>query len=168
MNGRFLVQAAVILMAMSSLILSIFVGKRVVNKNVKKDVVINITMKCDEDSLNVDNVKNFIKRCKFENAEIVFAQVMLESGNLKSEVALKNNNLLGMKLPGQRPTTAIGKQNGYAIYTSWKECLLDYLIWQSRYAKGLNEEQYLGILQSVYASDKNYIKKLKSIINGGI
>jgi len=168
MNGRFYVQGAVVLMAVCSLIFSVFVGKRQINQKIEKDVQINITMNCNEDTLNVDNVKNFIKRCKFEHPDILFAQVMLESGNLKSEVATQNNNLLGMRMPGQRPTTAIGKQNGYAIYTSWKECLLDYMIWQSRYAKGLNVDEYLNVLQSVYASDKNYVKKLKEIINGGI
>lgn len=139
-----------------------------VRKTVKQNVSYELNITCDEDTLTIQNVEKFVKRCKFEHPEVVVAQVILESGNLKSSVAKNNNNLVGMRLAAQRPTTAIGKKDGYAIYTSWKECLMDYLIWQCRYAKGLTQDEYFGKLQSVYASDKVYVEKLKQIINGRI
>jgi flagellum-specific peptidoglycan hydrolase FlgJ len=100
-----------------------------------------------------------------EHPEIVMAQIRLESGNLESFLTRENNNFLGMKYPHQRPTTSIGEKNGFAEYNSWQDCLFDYLIWQSRYAKKLSVDEYYDYLKSTYAQDENYINKLKQIVN---
>lgn len=96
--------------------------------------------------------------------KVVMAQAILESGNFKSELFKQNSNPFGMMRPRQRPTTSIDKEQ-YAKYEHWKHSILDYWIWQHSYAKTIkNEEEYLNLLQSIYAEDKNYTKKLKRIM----
>lgn len=133
-----------------------------------QDTLVDDLKVVDDDSLTMENVQNFIHRCRFAHPEIVVAQVKLESGNLKSKVARENNNIVGMRLAKQRPTTAIGSKYGYAIYESWKDCLLDYLLWQCNYAKGMTQQSYLEKLQHDYASDENYVTKITKIANGAI
>jgi uncharacterized FlgJ-related protein len=122
------------------------------------------------DTVNIctlDDVFNFLKSCNLEHPEIVFAQIRLESGNLESRLSRENNNILGMKHPRQRPTTSLGERLGFASYTSWKECIFDYMIWQSRYAKKLSKNEYFQLLDKVYAEDGSYEKKLRNILKNG-
>jgi len=115
-------------------------------KNVHKDI---------EETISKFNIK-------FEN--IVKAQIILESGNLTSIRAIRDNNIVGMKVAKQRPTTAINEE-GHAIYSSIEDCLIDYALWQSQNAfKCRTEEQYLELLGRIYAEDPKYVEKLKRII----
>ena len=86
----------------------------------------------------------------------------LESGNYSSNIAKNNNNYFGMKQPYSRQTLSIGETNGYATYKSWTYSILDYWMWQKRYANGLTENEYYEKLSS-YASDEDYINKVKQI-----
>lgn len=97
-----------------------------------------------------------------QHPHIVYAQMRLESGNYKSMLAQSNNNYFGMKQPYNRPTVSIGETNGYATYKSWSYSILDYALWQRRYANNLTEDEYYEKLSS-YASDKEYINKVKQI-----
>ena len=135
---------------------------------VDKEQLINVSVTCPhhvDDSLSLENLERLLIDMHVEHPKIVMAQIRLESGNLQSKLTKENNNFLGMKYPAQRPTTSIGEKNGYAEYLTWRDCAFDYLIWQSRYAKKLSEEEYYKYLSSVYAEDKNYINKLKQIAN---
>lgn len=98
-----------------------------------------------------------------EHPHIVIAQMKLESGNYLSSVATNNNNLLGMKHPTQRATTSTGSKNGYASYRNWAYGVLDYAIWQRRYASGLTEDEYYSFLSRRYAEDINYCSKVRKI-----
>ena len=112
-----------------------------------------------------DEVLSFIKEINVAHPEVVFAQAILESGNFKSQLFIKYNNIFGMKMPEQRPTIAIGKtKSGYAIYKSWKHSVIDYAIYQAYSAKGLSQEKYIQFLNRVYAEDKDYDRKIKKII----
>lgn len=117
------------------------------------------------DTLSLENVKKYLELYRVENRDIVYAQIRLESGNLTSFLTRNNNNFLGMKYPHQRPTTSIGEKNGFANYENWKDCIQDYAIWQSRYAKKLSKEEYFSYLEEVYAESPTYISKLKELIN---
>ena len=64
--------------------------------------------------LSKENLWVEIKECNIKFPEIVFAQALLESGELKSTVTKLNNNLFGMKYPYKRNTTAVGVRKGYA------------------------------------------------------
>ena len=118
-----------------------------------------------QDTLSIDLVREFLYSKRIEHPDIVLAQIKLESGNLTSELFIENNNFLGMKYAVQRPTGALGKKNGYANYDSWEDCVYDYMVWQSRYAKKLSKEEYFDYLGENYAQDKSYISKLKQLID---
>ena len=98
-----------------------------------------------------------------QHKHIVYAQMRLESGNFQSDLAKSNNNFFGMKKACQRVTTATKKDNGYAYYEHWSLSVLDYAIWQRKYAYNLTEEEYLAKLSKVYAEDKCYINKIQEI-----
>jgi flagellum-specific peptidoglycan hydrolase FlgJ len=96
---------------------------------------------------------------------IVLAQAKLESNNFNSNIFKENNNLFGMKYARQRATTSLGVKNKHAFYSDWKQSVLDYALFYNKYlSKVKSEEEYLKYLSKVYSEDKDYLKKLKSII----
>lgn len=114
------------------------------------------------EELNISNVHAQIIELEFKEPEMVLKQVLLESGMLKSWLAKHNNNLMGMKYPRVRETTAVLQQKGYACYENWVECLKDLKIYQDLYMK--EDESYVEFLVRVgYAEDKHYVNKLNSI-----
>lgn len=113
--------------------------------------------------ISAEIVLTLLNTLNVEHPHIVFAQMRLESGNFKSDLAKNNNNFFGMKYPRQRATVAQGADRGYAYYRSWSYSVLDYAIWQRIYASGLTEEEYLEMLSEKYAEDKAYVRKVKSI-----
>ena len=113
--------------------------------------------------ISAEKVLTLLDTLNVEHPHIVFAQMRLESGNFKSDLAKNNDNFFGMKYPRQRATVAQGNDRGYAYYRSWSYSVLDYAIWQRRYASGLTEEEYLEMLSEKYAEDKAYVRKVKSI-----
>ena len=113
--------------------------------------------------INAERVMLLLNALNVEHSHVVFAQMRLESGNFKSDLAKNNDNFFGMKYPRQRATVAQGNDRGYAYYRSWSYSVLDYAIWQRRYASGLTEEEYLEMLSEKYAEDKAYVRKVKSI-----
>lgn len=113
--------------------------------------------------ISAERVLTLLDTLNVEHPHIVFAQMRLESGNFKSDLAKNNDNFFGMKYPRQRATVAQGVDRGYAYYRSWSYSVLDYAIWQRRYASGLTEEEYLEMLSEKYAEDKAYVRKVKSI-----
>jgi hypothetical protein len=106
-------------------------------------------------------VYNYIKSCNLEHPEIVFKQVLLETGHLKSNIFRYNNNCFGMKLAKKRHTLATGEGRGHAIYSSWQMSIVDYQIWQRLYYKGGDYYQFLTRMG--YATSPTYINKLKGI-----
>jgi hypothetical protein len=114
--------------------------------------------------------------------EQVYAQILIESGNLNSFLTKKTNNLLGMRFPFKRQTTASGiylptdnsivkgaraelkkyrTVNNYAVYDTWEDCIRDYKYWQECSFK--LSEQYLKFLGTYYAEDPLYVKKIKQL-----
>ena len=118
-----------------------------------------------ERDITFDNVMTLMDTLLVEHPHIVYAQMRLESGNFKSNIAKNNNNFFGMRHPRVRITMSRGSLNGYASYDSWSYSVLDYAIWQRMYASGLTEEEYLEMLSEKYAEDKSYVRKVKSIAN---
>lgn len=105
----------------------------------------------------------FIEESDIQHAYIALAQMKIESGNYQSNIAKVNNNYFGMRHPAQRLTVSLGNKNGYARYRNWAYSILDYALWQRRYAWNLTEEEYLTKLSNTYAEDPNYITKVKNI-----
>lgn len=108
-----------------------------------------------------------IEKLNIKFPRIVLAQAKLESNNFKSKIFKENNNLFGMKVAKSRPTTNSGEQYNHATFDSWRDCLIDYCMYQSRYLGHIkSEDEYFRYLSESYAEDTTYITKLKKIING--
>lgn len=115
----------------------------------------------------IDEVWNYAYHLGIKHHDIVMAQIILESNHLKSNIFKNNNNLIGMKLAKQRPTTAIGcDKKGFAIYENWKWCLRDYLIYQKKYYKDDNEDYYDFLERMGYDEKGGYSERLKGIVWG--
>lgn len=113
--------------------------------------------------IQLQEIKDYIQQINLQNADIVYAQILLETGYLTSSLYFTNNNLFGMKVAKQRPTSNINPK-GYAKYNTWQESVLDYALWQTKYAHNLSKTEYLQFLARYYAEDKEYINKLKSLL----
>jgi uncharacterized FlgJ-related protein len=132
----------------------------------KKVVNYSFVVKHKEEKLTLDNARKFIEKINVRFPDVVLAQCIIESGNFQSNLSKTNNNLLGMKQPGQRPTMSFEPKRGYANFDTWKHCIIDYAFWQARYVRNCNtEDEYLDYLARNYASDKNYRNKIISVIN---
>lgn len=121
---------------------------------------------CISDSNNLCKTLYFEKH-KIRFSHIVYAQAILESNNFKSKLCKENNNIFGMKVPAQRFTFCNNPYDygNYAKYDNIESCVLDYKAWQQTYAYHIRDENvYFAFLAEVYAEDKNYVNKLKKII----
>lgn len=108
---------------------------------------------------------NYIKKINIKFPHIVFAQAILESNNFTSAIFRENNNCFGMKVASSRQSTNTGEQFQHATYETWKDCIIDYALYQARYLNQIkNETQYFEYLGQNYAEDTNYVSKLKKII----
>jgi uncharacterized FlgJ-related protein len=97
--------------------------------------------------------------------DIVMAQAKIETAHFTSKIFKENHNLFGMKLPEQRSTTAIGEQYNHAEYTSWRQSVIDYKLWQDRVlTKVKSKRAYLRYLSKYYATDKQYVNLIKKMI----
>ncbi|MCK9164028.1 MAG: glucosaminidase domain-containing protein [Bacteroidales bacterium] len=111
-----------------------------------------------------DELLTYIFELRLEHPYIVFAQAIEESGHFKSIIFEENNNLFGMKMAWNRTTTAIGINRGHAVYTSWKQSVIDYAFFQMSYMRGLTREEYLIKLSNSYAENEQYVDNLQKIL----
>lgn len=126
-----------------------------------KQIFINENNKFSEKEL-----KKLILELNLKFPHIVLAQAKLETGSFKSQIFIENNNLFGMKVARSRPTTNKGEQYEHAVFSNWRESVIDYGFWQARFLSNIkNENDYLEYLKQSYAEDPNYIIILKQIIN---
>ena len=98
-----------------------------------------------------EQVLTEIKRHGIPHPHIVLAQARLETGNFTSRRCRRDHNLFGIKHNGK-----------YARYSHWKESVTDYKQCISNRYKG---GDYYAFLRRIgYASDPNYIGKVKHIV----
>ncbi len=128
-----------------------------------KAVVINTNYEQDTTFSEIELV-HYLEKLNVKYPDIVYAQAKLESGHFNSPVFKLNNNLFGMTTIGNRPTTSIGSRYGFAYFNTWRDSVLDYVIYQCLYLKDKSYEEYLYYLDTVYAEDPNYIIKIKNIV----
>jgi hypothetical protein len=129
-----------------------------------KEIVIN-------DSIEEETAKQLVYRIicelKISNPDIVMAQAILETGNFQSVLCLEYNNLFGMNMPTTRATTAINKTaNGFAIYESWRDSIIDYALYQAYRWSSLSnytDSAYIRHISKSYAEDTLYSQKVLSI-----
>ncbi len=121
------------------------------NKNSEKLVFVKKIQFTDTiNNLNEDVLLKFINLLDIQYPEIVLNQAKLETGNFTSQRFKKYNALFGF----QKSDSEIIK------YKSWKESVIDYKCWQMKRLKN-NENYYDFLVRIKYASDSNYINKLK-------
>jgi len=120
---------------------------------------------------NVTKEKLYEQIIKFgiKFPDIVFAQAMIESGELTSKLFKTANNMFGMRFPSIRETTAQGKtSSGYSRYEDWNFGVYDYFLWQDHMLRNRDEitkSQYFSLLGRVYAEDPNYVSKVKKKVS---
>lgn len=90
-----------------------------------------------------------------KHKDIVYAQAILETGHFESKVCLEYNNLFGLYDT---------KNKDYYKFNHWTESVVAYKKWvQKKYQP---PDNYYAFLEEInYASDKEYISTLKSIVN---
>lgn len=112
-------------------------------------------------------VRRYIATLNLRFPKIVYQQVMLESAWLTSPIYRQFNNMTGMQVATARPTTGKDVGNRFASYESWKECLLDYALWQAAYTSEIKTEaDYYYFLDKVYCEPTGgipYSQRLKQI-----
>lgn len=111
-----------------------------------------------------ESVFDYIFQMRIDHPAIVMAQCIEESGHFRSELFTKAHNCLGMKVPGSRPTHAVGVYKGHARFKNWHDCIADYAIWQSIYGRNMSETEYFALLDRIYAEKQGYSTRLKNII----
>ena len=108
-----------------------------------------------------------INQAGIQYPDLVFAQALLESGDLKSTITRLNKNVFGMKLPSIRSTTAIGQKRGHALFTHWTESVKDYKLYQEFVFKKKNitsRKAYIRYLNKVYSEVNDYSKRLSRVL----
>lgn len=123
---------------------------------------IPVLIHLEEETPTPERIKQELINLNVQNVDVVYAQILIESGNFTSNIWKNNNNCSGMKLAKSRPTTAIGEEFGHAKYRNFRDGLLDIALWQSCYARNLTQEQYLKVIGEIYAEDENYLTKVKA------
>jgi uncharacterized FlgJ-related protein len=132
--------------------------------NSSKPTQIPVIQEVKTTDFTEEKLIEYVKELNIKFPHIVLAQARLESGNFKSNIFKENNNLFGMKEAKQRISTNKGTNLGHAKYESWKECVLDYALYQATYlSKFKTEEQYYSYLADNYAANGRYVKLLRDI-----
>lgn len=106
---------------------------------------------------------DYLNLLRIPHSHIVLAQAKLETGNFTSSIFIENNNLFGMKRAYGRPSTAIGTNRQHAKYKHWKDSVVDFALYSAYVAQGKSIEEYLTLLETSYAEDPEYVKKVNRI-----
>lgn len=123
-----------------------------------------------EPKLTYENLYEQIKKYNIKFPDVVFAQAVLETGHFTSYLFRSANNLFGMKKPSVRETLALKDKNakGFAVFSDWTMSVNDYLLWQEHVLKNnkiQTKQQYLTLLDRIYAEDKKYVILLNKVIS---
>lgn len=120
--------------------------------------------------LNKCNLLAELKKQGVHYPNIVFAQSMIESAHLTSNVCLTRNNLFGMHNPTVRKSKTIAKKGEkYAKFATWQDAVEDMKLWQQmHHIKGyeFTDAEYITFLRSsgyIAGADKDYEKLLTKI-----
>ena len=92
------------------------------------------------------------------NPKLIYAQALLETGNLTSKIYKENNNAFGLKLAKVRKTTAVGENRGHAVYKTLYDCVVDYFLRQQNFNidTSSSAKYIISTVQSGYAGSVNY------------
>ena len=144
------------------LLISYYKTTTVLTKIEKIPQEVRIMVLNDADEFTKAKFIKEINRLNLKFPHIVFAQAVKES-NFNSTIFNENNNMFGMKVAKSRPTTSTGTNRNHATFDTWRDCLIDYSLYQAAYLRNVKtEDQYYQYLRS-YAEDPNYSVSVKKI-----
>lgn len=106
-----------------------------------------------EEELNDSTLYEALVYYKVKHPKIVLAQAKLESGNFTSEYCINKNNFLGLYN---------SKTRTYYSFKHWTDCIQAYKE-MIEYKHKDGEDYYSFLIRIKYASDPEYIDKVKSI-----
>jgi len=118
------------------------------------------------EDLTPKNVYNYLIKSNVLAIDVVFRQILHETGHLTSRLCKEENNLFGMLVPWHRETVATRGRNGYAKFINWKQSIDDYKLWQEHQLEnGKDLSYYYAFLMSIQYSknDPSYPLKLQRI-----
>lgn len=114
-------------------------------KLIEKEEIVDSTV------LTKELLVEYIQKLDIPHPEIAYSIACLESG-LISDLCKSNNNLFGMKQPGVRPTTSLGRKRGFASFKTWYHSVDDYkLFLEFTNGHKKSREEYLNYLDQSYA-----------------
>lgn len=165
-SKKFLIYAVLGVLAVAGIVTAILMTRindvRFLTQETKEII---IKENAEKDAFTPERLKSYILELNIKYPHIVYAQAQLESGGFKSHIFKENNNFFGMREAKLRPTTNKGTENNHAYFETWKDCVVDYALYQASYLHDLKtEDEYFQYLGQNYAEDPNYVSKLKTII----
>ena len=101
--------------------------------------------------LNDSSIMNELIKLGSPCASVGLSQIKLESGNYTSLICKENKNLAGIKY--NKHGFCIGENHGHAVYSTYEDCLKDFVRIQNMMLTALDK--------GGYAEDTMYLKKLK-------
>ena len=160
----------VVVYSLSIFIVLFFIGwftgtnRYIINK-INHTTEVTDTLKIHGEPFSEKALVELMRNSNIKYPHIVLAQAKLESGTFTSKIFKQNNNMFGMRMPRQRPTTAISEQNGFAVYRDWKDCLYDYALYQAYAMHTVDSEtEYFTRLEEKYCTDTGYVASVKDLI----
>ena len=108
-------------------------------------------------------LKQELEQIKMPFKDIVYAQIILETGHFTSPVFKQNNNLTGMKLSYTRSNFQNGENLGFAVYKDWKLSVYDYCLYINKYCNNMSEEEFIQFLDEYYCPNQQYKEKIKQL-----
>jgi len=115
--------------------------------------IVIMSIRANAYELLLQDVRNYIKELNILHPDIVIKQAVQESGWYESHESIRcntKNNLFGFK-----------RNHEYVSYENWNASVLAYSVWQNKNYTG--GDYYEFLIRIGYASDPEYISKLKSI-----
>ena len=104
-------------------------------------------------SQTICEVDSVLKEYGVKHSNIVLKQSILETGWYKSNLCKENNNLFGFWYKKE-----------FLKFDTWQDSIAYYKRWQDRHFDNeCCDDYYDFLVRRGYATDKEYINKLKSI-----
>jgi uncharacterized FlgJ-related protein len=166
-NIAYQVYAFILVFSLSLILIAFGVGYAKGNNKVVENITLEekLIIINQQDQFTPEKLKEYLLELNIKFPHIVYAQSLLETNHFKSQIFKVNNNLFGMKQARVRATTNQGTELGHAIYKHWRESVVDYALFQNAYLNKIgNEDAYFDYLSQNYAEDKEYVNKLKKLI----
>ena len=98
----------------------------------------DLILKYYNQPMTLANIEFAISETNIQFKKETLELIKRESGNLKSKLAIKGNNIFGMRK--SRRNLAIGTIYGYSKYKAWIYSLLEMKYWQAQSPPKKNED----------------------------